>query len=91
MRRILSAEYDQTLLLAPSVEEWIGPRHPARFIREFVAAVDLCELGLDTLEREEGGVGKRGNCKLKIAKCKNQIELQPVLGSCLYLQPATSN
>ena len=56
MRRILSAEYDQTLLLAPSVEEWIGPRHPARFIREFVAVLNLRELGLDTLVREEGGV-----------------------------------
>jgi transposase len=56
MRRILAADYDQTLLLAPSVEEWIEPRHPARFIREFVAVLDLRALGLDTLERTEGGV-----------------------------------
>lgn len=56
MRRVLSADYDQLLLLAPSVEEWIGPEHPARFIREFVAALDLRALKLDTLERHEGGV-----------------------------------
>jgi transposase len=55
MRRVLSADYDQLLLLAPSVEEWIGPAHPARFIREFVGALDLRELKLDTLERHEGG------------------------------------
>jgi len=55
MRRVLAADYDQMLLLAPTVEEWIGPRHPARFIREFVAALELRELKLDTLERAEGG------------------------------------
>jgi transposase len=55
MRRVLTAEYDQMMLLAPTVEDWIGPKHPARFIREFVAALDLRELKLDTLERTEGG------------------------------------
>src|SRR5436190_23212231 len=56
MRQILRADYDQLMLLAPTVEEWVGPRHPARFIREFVAALDLKALGMDTLEREQGGV-----------------------------------
>lgn len=56
MRQVLGADYDQLLLLAPTMEEWIGPRHPARFIREFVAALDLKALGLDTLDRSEGGV-----------------------------------
>lgn len=44
------------LLLAPTVEDWIGPQHPARFIREFVSALELKALGLDTLDRQEGGV-----------------------------------
>lgn len=44
------------MLLPPSVEEWVGPEHPARFVREFVAALDLPGLGLDTLDRVEGGV-----------------------------------
>lgn len=56
MRQILRADYDQLLLLAPTVEDWIGPRHPARFIREFVGALDLRGLGLDTVDREQGGV-----------------------------------
>ena len=56
MRQILGGEYEQMLLLAPTVEDWIGPEHPARFIREFVGALELKELGLDTLEREQGGV-----------------------------------
>lgn len=44
------------LLLAPSVEDWIEAGHPARFIREFVEAMDLKGLGLDTLDRTQGGV-----------------------------------
>jgi transposase len=56
MRRIITAEHGQGLLLAPSVEDWVGPEHPARFVREFVATLDLKQVGLDTLRREEGGV-----------------------------------
>jgi transposase len=56
MRQILTVDYGQQLLLPPAIEEWIGPEHPARFIREFVEMLDLRALGLDTLDREEGGV-----------------------------------
>jgi transposase len=56
VRQILTADYDQQLMFPPTMEEWVGPEHPARFIREFVAVLDLRALGLDTLEREEGGV-----------------------------------
>lgn len=56
MRQILAADYDQIHLLPPSVEDWVGPEHPARFVREFVDALDLKALGLDTLKRDEGGV-----------------------------------
>ena len=55
MRQILSADYDQIHLLPPSVEDWVGAEHPARFVREFVGALDLKGLGLDTLKRDEGG------------------------------------
>lgn len=55
MRRVLTADYDQMMLMAPTVEDWIGAQHPARFVREFVAARDLRALGLDTLDRTEGG------------------------------------
>lgn len=56
MRQILAADYGQIHLLPPSVEDWVGPEHPARFVREFVSALDLKALGLDTLKRDEGGV-----------------------------------
>ncbi len=56
MRQIHTADYDQMMLLSPTIEEWIGPRHPARIGREFVDALDLKELELVTLERAEGGV-----------------------------------
>ena len=56
MRQILRANYEQMMLLSASVEDWVGPRHPARFIREFVATLDLKELQLDTVDREQGGV-----------------------------------
>lgn len=56
MRQILMADYEQQLMFPPTMEEWVGREHPARFIREFVAALDLRTLGLDTLDREEGGV-----------------------------------
>jgi transposase len=38
------------------VEDWVGGRHTARFIREFVATLELKELKLDTVDREQGGV-----------------------------------
>ena len=55
MRRVLAADYGQIHLLPPSVEDWVGPGHPARFVGEFVAALDLKLLGLDALKRDEGG------------------------------------
>ena len=55
MRQIIAADPDQTLLLPPCMDDWVGPRHPARFIREFIRCVDLRTLGLDTLNRSEGG------------------------------------
>jgi transposase len=45
MVRQLGAEFDTQFLLPPSVEDWVGPRHVARFVREFVRGLDLAELG----------------------------------------------
>jgi transposase len=55
MRRILRADFEQVHLLPPSVEEWVGARHPARFIREFVESVELNQLGIVQPNAEEGG------------------------------------
>lgn len=45
MSREIRADYDQVLLLPPSVEQWIGADHPARFIRDIVDSFDLEDLG----------------------------------------------
>ncbi len=46
MSKKIEADYDQTFLLPPQLEDWVGPEHPARFIREFVESMDLEEMGI---------------------------------------------
>lgn len=55
MKREIKAEYDQLLMFPPSVEEWVGEDHPARFIRDFVEALDLRGLGFGVPTSEVGG------------------------------------
>src|SRR4030042_5461615 len=55
MRREIRADYDQQLMFPPSVEDWIGEDHPARFIRDFVESLDLRELGFVVSSSEVGG------------------------------------
>ena len=42
---LIRADYKQVFLLPPSIEDWVGPDHPARFIRDFVDSLDLEALG----------------------------------------------
>jgi len=46
MSRALEADFSEILLLPPSVEDWVAPESPARFIREFVAGLDAEEFAL---------------------------------------------
>jgi transposase len=46
MSRELRANYDQHFLLPPSLDDWLPPEHPARFVRDLVDALDLEKLGL---------------------------------------------
>jgi transposase len=55
MKREIRADYDQMLMFPPSVEEWVGEDHPARFIRDFVESLDLRELGVAVPSSEVGG------------------------------------
>jgi len=50
----IRADYDQILLFPPSVEDWVGPDHPARFIRDFVDSLNLGGLGFEIPELREG-------------------------------------
>ena len=54
MSKPIAPDYGTSFLLPPSLEDWISPRHPARFIREFVDALDLKELGLRVECASEG-------------------------------------
>jgi len=46
MSREICPDYETQYLFPRSLEEWVGPDHPARFVREFVDALDLEALGL---------------------------------------------
>jgi len=54
MSRELRADFSQGFLLPPSLEDWVGPEHPARFIRSFVEALDLEALGVEWNEAAPG-------------------------------------
>jgi len=45
MSRQISAEHDRVLEFPPKVDDWVGPDHPARFIREVLEELDLEEMG----------------------------------------------
>lgn len=54
MSRAIRADYQQTFLLPPSLEDWVGPDHPARFLRTFVDELKLAELGFDLEVKDKG-------------------------------------
>lgn len=45
MSREIKANYQQIMRFPPVLEDWVGPEHPARFIRDFVDFLDLPRLG----------------------------------------------
>lgn len=58
MAREIEVDYEQIHLLPAAVEDWVGPRHPARFVREFVRALDLKEMGFK--QKAQGIDGRPG-------------------------------
>jgi transposase len=54
MSRPIHANRQQVLLLPPSLDEWVTPTHPARFVADLVEALDLEALGFRISPGEEG-------------------------------------
>ena len=54
MGKQIRADYEQILMFPPSVEDWVGKDHPARFIRDFVDSLDLSELGIEIPDSDTG-------------------------------------
>jgi transposase len=47
-------DYKQVFLLPPCIEDWVGPNHPARFMRDFVDSMDLKKVGFRVPDAETG-------------------------------------
>jgi len=54
MSRAIVANRSQRLLLPPDLDEWVGPRHPVRFIADLVDTLDLKGLGFRMSPGEDG-------------------------------------
>lgn len=66
MGRETRADYDQVLLFPPCVEDWVGPDHPARFLRDFVDSLDLRGLRFRVPDTEVGRPGYASDLMLKV-------------------------
>jgi hypothetical protein len=54
--RRIEANYSESYLFPPALEDWVGEDHPARVIRAVVEELDLDELGLGG--GEDAGQGR---------------------------------
>jgi transposase len=87
----IKADYSQTFLFPPSLEDWVPLEHPVRFIRLFVESLDLEAIGFKSRESEEGRPNYSNELLLKVwlygyyekirstrnleKACKNQLSL----------------
>jgi transposase len=59
------ADYTESFLLPPAVEDWVGQDHPARFVRSFVDSLDLGGLGFRVREASRGAPSYSSGVLLK--------------------------
>ncbi len=50
----IRADYEQIWMFPPCIEDWVGPDHSARFIRDLVDSLDLKALGFRVTETTVG-------------------------------------
>ena len=53
MTRAIRADYGETYLFPPAIEDWVSGDHPARFIREVVETLDLEAFGVSGEKRSQ--------------------------------------
>ena len=66
MAHRIDTDYSQAFLLPPALEDWIEPTHPARFIREFVEALELEEMDIVWASVEKGRPAYSAQLLLKL-------------------------
>jgi transposase len=66
MSHEIKADYNQSFILPPSLEDWLPDDHPARFIRYFVEQLDLSELGFREHACKDGRSPYSNDLKLKV-------------------------
>jgi transposase len=84
MSRPIAPDYTQSFLLPPSLEEWVPADHPARFVREFVDALDLESLGFAMPAGTEGRPGYAPSLMVKLWLCGYVLRIR----SCRKLEAA---
>jgi transposase len=55
MTRIIGHDRFQTLLLPESLDDYVGPDNPVRFIEAFVEGLDLATAGFGRVQSKETG------------------------------------